>query len=266
MSIKNYLFSLIICTLFVTSCAPSFDLENEQANIEKAILSGFDLDKKINIFYPNARKRDSVKKIVKQQQQILHEIQRLFKNRSIDINSVSATVELQERLFKVINVTQQFSILKEEFPEIPYSVIKDYLKSNLFEYTESPSKFDVKGDTDILAIHYKDSWEYFNFSASLLYDAYGLTDAKKIIQLYYDEIFEPTKEKWDAETIQIFKEEYQKIKDQPQYQKLDFDAYCDCMISFQEKIDAEVLYESNYYDNDTYLNHLSICRILTARE
>ena len=266
MNRKNQLFPFIFLVFLFTNCAPTFDLEKEHAQIEEAIFSGLNLEKKIDIFYPNQNKRDSIKNILKGHEQALHELKQSNQKPKIDINSTSSTIEFQDRLFKIINVTEQFSILKKDLLNTPSPVLKDYLESNLYEYSEDANKFDAKGEVNVLAIHYKGSWEYFDFNTSLIYDAYGLKDAKKLVQLYYDEVFEPAKEKWDEEHIQDFKKIYFRNKDLPQYQNLDFDAYCDCLIRHEEKLDYDKILETNYYESDTRLNVIYQCRILTSRE
>lgn len=265
MSTKKYLFYILFTFLYV-SCAPSFDLESEYPNIEKAIFKDFDFIKKVEVFYPDTKKRDSLKKIFGDKDLFLEELKKVFQRTSITVNSVSSTISLQDRLFKIINVTEKYSVPKEELLEIPYSAYRDYLLSNLYEYKEDANQFDIKGDSDIVAIYYNDKWNYFNFNVAMLYDAYGLQDTKKIVQLYYDDIFEPAKETWEAESIEIFKNEYQAIKDEPQYKNLDFDAYCDCLISHQQKINDTILVETSFFESETYLNQLYSCRILTSRE
>ncbi|WP_298508477.1 hypothetical protein [uncultured Kordia sp.] len=86
------------------------------------------------------------------------------------------------------------------------------------------------------------------------------------MQLYYDEVFVPAEEKWDSESIQMFKDEYEAIKNSPQYKDLDFDAYCDCLLLHQEKLDFDKEIPNAYFESETYLNKMYSCRILTVRE
>ena len=254
---------------FFISCAPTFDIEKERTQIQKFVFDEFDIEKRIELFYPDQNKSDSLIKIYRENKLLVDgltdELKTLSNQGIITINNVTSTITIQNRLFRLVNITQSFRIPKQKI-EIAYEDFENYLKSNLYSYTEDSTTYSITGKTNIIAIHHNNSWEYFDFNASFLYDAYGMKDAQKLVQLYDKELFEPAAEKWDEESVQIYKEQYQEIKHQPQYKDLDFDAYCNCLIKHIEKVDDDTLLETDYYESETYLNLIYMCRILTTRE
>jgi hypothetical protein len=268
MFLKNNPYYLILVLLCI-SCAPSFNVEQEQLKIQNATGSLLDIDKRIAILYPKNYNTDSLKnsiqKLIKNNQDIVETLKKDTKNATININKVSNPITIQDRLFRIVNTTESFTILKKDI-KIAYDDFENYFESNLYTCKEYPDKYTVTGSTDFIAIDHNHAWEYFNFNIAILLDAYGMTDTKKLVQLYYDEIFEPNNEKWDAQRIKDFKEVYSKNKNLPQHKNRDFDAYCDCLIQHEEKLDPEKVLAINYYKSKTYHNSMLMCRIISSRE
>lgn len=265
MSIKSYLFCCVFLSLLFTSCAPSFDLKKESANIIKSFEKLSSPEKRVDIFYPDSYNKDSIKNILKENSHIVNGIKKYTNKSDVKINTFSSTITIQNRLFRIVNVTETLTIPKKEI-DIPMKDLKAYLQNNLYKYTEDATKLTATGDTDFIAIYHENAWEYFDFNVSIMYHAYGLKDTKKLVQLYYDEVFIPAEEKWEAESIRDFKEMYNESKGLPQYKDLDFDAYCDCMLQYYEKLDYDKDIPDGYFESETFLNNIYSCRILTKRE
>lgn len=265
MSLKSYLFYCVFLSLLFTSCAPSFDLKKESANIIKSFGKLSSPEKRVDIFYPDSYNKDSIKNILKENKHIIDEVKKYAEQSNTKINMVSSSITIKDRLFRIVNATETFTIFKKDI-NISIEAFKKYLESNLYEYKEDAMKFTMTGDINLIAIHHKNSWEYFNFNLPVFYDGYGMKDSKKLVQLYYDEVFIPAEEKWDAENTRDFKEMYNENKGHPQYKDLDYDAYCDCILQHHEKLDYDKDIPDGYFDSETYLNYIYSCRILTTRE
>jgi len=265
MSIRNYHFYILLITFIFSNCAPSFDLKKEAENIIESFSDLSSPEKRVDIFYPDSYNKDSIKNILKENKFLIDLLKGNFPRPSLKINNVSSTITLQNRLFKLINTSEIYKLNMKQYM-LSESDLKKDLDNNLIDYVENGKYLTITKDSDFIAIYHKNSWEYFDFNVSMMYHAYGLKDTKKLVQLYYDEIFVPAEEKWDAESVQNFKETYQEIKDGPQYKDLDFNAYCDCLIQHEEKLDYKKISETNYYESETRLNIIYSCRILTSRE
>ncbi len=265
MSIKSsFLFSIFAFLIF-SHCAPSFDFEKEASNIINSFGKQSSPEKRVAIFYPASFNTDSIQNILKGNKDILTTINSLTKPSHVKINNVSSPITIQDRLFRVINATETLTLNLRHYM-LSEEELKSYLDSNLINYEENDRNLTITKDSDFIAIYHKNAWEYFNFNVSMMYHAYGLTDTKKLIKLYYDEVFIPAEDTWDAESVANFKEIYNENKELPQYQNLDFDAYCDCLIRHEEKLDPEKVLKTNYYESDTRLNIIYQCRILTTQE
>lgn len=266
MTKQNSLFYSLLFYVFFTSCTPSFDVEKERQKIQQATSNVLNTEERIVAFYPESYDTDSIKSALKDWKPVLNDLTKLMQQPSdVTINKVSSSINLQKRPFKIVNVTQTFSILKKDI-DISLTAIEDYAKSNLYEYIVTDDTITIIGDFNFIAIYHKNNWEYFNFTIPIIVDAYGLQDSKKLVRLYYDEIFEPATEQWDAESIKDFKDIYSENKDLPQYKNLDFDAYCDCMLQHHEKLDYSMDIPDNYFESETYLNYIYGCRVLSTRE
>jgi hypothetical protein len=222
----------------------------------------------VSIFYPEDFNKDSITKILRlnHNKEILNIItENNIKDIRVVINDVSSNAKIRGRYLKIINITETFTFEKEN-NQLYVEDLKSYLHENLIHYIENDTSFTINKDTNLIAIYGKGSWEYFDFNISIFYNAYGLQDSKKLVNLCYEDIFVPAAEKWEVQSIADFKEIYSENKDLPQYKNLDFDAYCDCLIRHEEKLDPEKTLETNYYESETHLNNIYRCRILTTHE
>ncbi|WP_114902371.1 hypothetical protein [Kordia sp. SMS9] len=262
---KSYLFCSVFIFLIFTSCAPSFNFEKERENILTSLGKLSSPEKRVDIFYPDSFNKDSLKNILKENKDLLDVIQAGSEKSTVKINNVSSAITIQNRLFRIVNATETSKLNLKHYM-LSVKELKQSLDNNLINYVENDHILTITKDSDFIAIYHGNSWEYFNFNVSMMYHAYGLVDTKKLVKLYYDEVFIPAEEKWDAESIRDFKEIYGENKDLPQYKNLDFDAYCDCLIRHEEKLEPEKILETNYYESDTRLNVIYQCRILTTRE
>ena len=247
------------------SCAPSFDIEKEQSSILQTIQKVPDTDNRVDAFYPDTFNKDSIRNAFIQNKETLNIITKSNpKEISIVINTISSNAKIRNRYFKIINVTETFTVYKEG--NLLYTgELKRYLRDNLIDFTENDTSFKVNKDTNLIAIYDTDSWHYFDFNIPQFFNAYGLYDSRKLVRLYYDQIFEVASEKWDAQSIKDFKDTYSEHKDLPQYKNLDFNGYCDCMIQHQEKLDFSKDIPDSYFESEAYMNNLYNCRILTTR-
>ncbi|WP_298508480.1 hypothetical protein [uncultured Kordia sp.] len=179
MSIKHCLFSSLFLVFLFSSCAPTFDLEKESSNIQKIVFNGFDIRKRIETFLPKKEQRESIQKFVEENEPFINELKKYTKPTSVEVNFVSSSITLQDRIFKIINATEVFSLSKKDITN-PLDSFENYLGNNLIEYKEDSSKYTATRDLNLIAIFHKGSWEYFDYNVSLFYHAYGLKDTKKI--------------------------------------------------------------------------------------
>lgn len=265
MFLKRYLlYSIFITTIM--SCAPSFDLEKENKNLITSLQKLSNPEKRVDVFYPASYNTDSIKALILEENKgLLHAINKMGKHSDVQINTVSSAISIQERLFRIVNANSTYKLNLNQYM-LSEEELKKSLDNNHIDYVEKDKTLTIKANADYVTIFHDNRWEYFDFNVSILYDAYGLKDTKRLVQLYYNEVFEPAKEKWDAESIADFKNIYNENKDLPQYQKLNYDAYCDCLILHYEKFDDDKTYTEDFFMSETYQNKMYSCRILTTQE
>lgn len=260
---KKRLVSCMFLLVLIWSCAPSFDLKKENLNIINSLQKLSSPEKRVDIFYPTSYDTDSIKKILAKNKNLLNVISKMKKYSDAKINRVSSSVTIQGKSFKIVNAVETFKL---KINMLNKEEIKRTLNNNLVDYVEEGENLTITDDSDFIAIYHNNKWEYFDFNIPIMYDAYGLKDTKKLVQLYYDEVFEPAKEKWDVESIQDFKNMYNKNKNLPQYKNLDFEAYCDCILLHHEKLDHTKDIPEGFFESVTHLNYIYSCRILTSHE
>jgi len=263
--LKKYYYCIFLL-LFAMSCAPSppLNVEEEKSKIIQTLQKVPDTDRRIAVFYPETFNKDSLRNVLSKNEEVLDIITKNSpKEINITINKVSSSAKIRNRYFKVVNITETFTVYKEG-NLLHTGELKRYLYDNLIDFTENDTSFKVNKDTNLIAIYDNDSWEYFDFNIPLFFNAYGFYDTRKLVRRYYDEIFVVASEKWDAQSIKDFKDMYNENKDLPQYENLDFNGYCDCMIQHQEKLDYSKDIPDYYFESETYLNYIYSCRILTA--
>ena len=265
MSKKSHLFTCIFLSLLFINCAPSFDLKKEAANIINSFGKLSSPEKRVDIFYPDSYNTDSIKNILKENKYMLDMLRIGSQKTDVRINNVSSTITIQDRLFRIVNATEKAKLNMKQYM-LNENDLKKHLDNYLIDYVEEEENLLITKDSDFIAIYHENAWEYFDFNVSMMYHAYGLKDTKKLVQLYYDEVFIPAEEKWDAESIKNFKEMYNENKDLPQYKDLDYDAYCDCLLQHYERLGYDKDIPDAYFESETYLNKMFSCRILTSRE
>lgn len=258
--------TLLLFTLFIFSCKPSFELNRELPEIKKN-LEEFSIEntsKQFEYFFPEEywinKNKDSILSIF---ENIHFENPEYFSDYTTSFIKHSKVINTKKAHFILVNINESFHVSKSQFNNI-HKEISTFFDNENINYTNSSDKLIVNNPKTILGLYYEElnKWTYYNFNAKMLLDAYGLKTSKKIINAYFDEAFSPSEKSWSKEEVNDFKETYSEIKNQKQYQNLDFDEYCNCLIKFQEKIPIDI--SSNYFESTNFKNNISICRIYAA--
>ncbi|MCK0108469.1 hypothetical protein MWU58_04135 [Flavobacteriaceae bacterium S0825] len=269
---------ILIFLLAIIGCKPAFDIKKETNNIEKTtkkdLLNKENYTKRVVSFYPKKywkkRSKDSMLNAMDSLTKILNNPLNsnpdYFSNHNVVINKNSDVIKADNNYFVLISANETFDI-KKGFDIIFINEIKNYLNNNLITTIEGENKILVNVNSDIIGVYNKkyDSWDYFNLNARMLLDAYEIKTTKKILEIYFRDVFIPPKTPFNDKDFQEFRNLYSEIEDYEQYQNLDFDDYCKCIYIYQDKlleIDDDI--PDEYYESKTYLDNIYKCRILTT--
>lgn len=269
----------ILILISIVSCKaskPIFNKEKEEKRIKYFIKNSFTdkefLLKQMDVFFPKEywKHNNKIEFSMTMDSTWNNLIKPVYFNNSIQnnhevqLNKVSNQIKIRGRYFIIININETFDIIK------PLNIegidnFEKYMKRNLIPYKEDNFKLIVNSNNDVLGIFDKNSnnWYYFNLSENAILSAYGIKDTKKIISLYFNEIFEYSKENWDEDLVKEIKEIYSETKDYNQYKYLNFDDYCNCKIEYDKKLPDDV--PNEYYDqSEAILKSIYRCRIFST--
>lgn len=277
----KYFCSLLMLLLFIFSCKPSFDIQKEKAEIERVsksdLLNTESFKNRITAFFPEKywqrKDKDSMTKIADSIYNILnnplYDSPDYFSNHTVSINKNSNIIKADNSYFILINIRESFEI-KKGFDIIFLEEIRNYLKQNLIILNEKEKSISVKHDSDLIGIYDKknSSWNYFSFNERMLLDGYGLDITKNILKVYFKDIFILPKEPLDTEGFDIFMEIYEEIRNEKQFENIDFDEYCKCIYNYQEKFFEKHDFEEfsdAYFDSWIHLSEIYKCKIITTK-
>lgn len=269
---KKLLLVLLVSTV-AFNCKPSFELKKETKIIQDFANDRLDFKSQMSLFPDSYWDNVSKKDVIKLSDSLKKIIDTVFFKKSDIISDdykivkISSTIKTEKNYFKIIHLENTLTLKKTEENKNLLNY-KSYLNNNLIEYLEldfeSNSPITVYFENYLLAFwkpNYK-KWNYINYNDRANPLLFGSETAKEIIQLYFDEIFVPSKKPWNKEDIDLFYEIYNEVRNDDTYEGLDFDKFCKCKIKFHEKLD-ELNNEipDEYYESQSYSEIIQKCMI-----
>ncbi|MEO1033421.1 MAG: hypothetical protein AAFX55_18680 [Bacteroidota bacterium] len=270
----NRLFLCITICLSFISCKPSFNLNIEETKINNLVIGNYSNEDFIENFPIFVIDSIPIEKINTHLDSMRLDLYSNFYQKKdiisnkIIINKVSSTRKIGDIYFKIIQYSNLLKIQKNK-QNLYLNDYKEFLKQNLISYSDDSTNLignlNTKIDNKILAFFEKNSnkWKYLYYSDLGNEGMFGLKAAQNIIDLYFDDIFTPSKKRWDKESISIYKEIYEEDRKEYENNGIDFDKFVKCRIKYQKK--AEEDFNENipdqYYQTNYFFEHSIKCRI-----
>ncbi len=275
-TIGNLLPMIIVFLIFLNSCKPTFNISEEKPRIVNALKNDLfnknSIHERVEMFFPKEywktnSKHELIKSIDSIQELLrgpLHSEKKRITKHNISINKFSNLIKIRNTYFVLISINEAFDVIKTAHLEGADDIEK-YIKRNLILYVDDPFKIIANTNSDILGQYdnVAKKWIYYNFNEGLFLKAYGMKDTKKIIDLYFAEIFEYSDEEWTKQEIKEIKDLYRESWDLEQYKYLNFDDYCNCKIEYQKKWTDDV--PDEYFEqSEALLESIYRCRIYST--
>ena len=271
----NRTLTLLVLSLLIFSCKPSYNLSDEKNKIFSLAKGDFsNKDYFDNI--PNSLK-DSVpkEKLYRYLDSVRHSLESMsFKtediiSNDIQIKKLSSTRKINTIFFKIIEYSNSLKI-QGNSNNFYLKDYKAFLNSELINYSEKNLGILItKFEGHILTYWTKKSkkWKYLPYSDLYNKRLFGLETTQKIIDLYFDDIFINPKIKWDKESISIFREIYEEERNNYEEDGIDFEKFFKCRMKYQQKAEEKFGYEipDKYYDSLYFIEHSVKCRIYSKK-
>jgi len=176
----------------------------------------------------------------------------------IKILNTSNNITFEKTTIRFIDITSSFTIFDENYT-LNFEKVKKYALASEGTCIQKKNKLHITIPSELVAFYNKESkeWAHFNLEVISLLQIFERSFIKGLIKRYYNSHFIDSSQKWDQESITIFRKTLKEDWHSKAYRNLDFETFCNCKIKNYEKFEIES-YSSNAF-------HDSIGKEISAR-
>lgn len=173
-----------------------------------------------------------------------------FKKEKLKILNVGDAIEFKGSSIRFANIAISFTVTDKEYL-LNFEELKKHIIGLGGYVSQEKNKLHITSFFEHLIIYNKESkrWVHFKLDTISLLHIFERTLIKDIIETYYNRYFEESSQKWDQESISIFKEVLKEDWGSGPYKNLDFDTFCNCKIKNYEKISEDVYYSDAFQES-----------------